>query len=224
MNNDIRYTHDVDGLQFMMEQSHGAAFRKKIDPCPFCQKSVEMFQEPEPKFDWISEENVVEIVFVRDVNQFWKRGMAIVISKCPRCGKLSFHHQDISYLSRRDWLDRDIIEKEILECRAMSLNEWNNSLCSRCIIEKEVDRDDFGYWVKCSVGKNCPLQMPDEPTTFRCDNYIPQVPNTCFVCGEVFIDDKHPENMHVECAKKIKEIDRIAYEEWVEDMKKLGWK
>ena len=224
MTDKVRYSYGPDTLDHLVKVTGGKAFRKKVEPCPYCEPNCGMFQEPKFATEWDQEGIVREIVFIRKVGLYYKKGYAMRVSACPRCRKLSFHHRDISWLLRDSWADKEIVQAEIDAWEQESIDEWDKSLCKRCTVKREVEKDKYGYVVDCSTGKGGSPEDPEESTTFRCDQYIPKVPNTCFICGGVFEgDEEHPDNMHLTCSKKIKEIDRVAHEEWVEKMKELGW-
>lgn len=224
MNDKVRYSYTPDFLDQLVEGSNGKAYRKKVEPCPYCEPNCGMFEKPKFATEWDKEGLVREIVFIRNqMGPYYKKGYVVIVSACPRCNKLSFHHRVITHLLYDPWADKEVVQNEIDAWKQETLDKWNNSMCVRCSIKKEIEKDSFGYAVKCENHSGSP-ESPLETTTFRCTDYVPTTPNSCFICGEVFNDEEHPENMHVECVKKIEEIDRIAHEEWLEKMKELGWK
>ena len=212
----VRYSYSPDALDHLLKLSNGKAFRKKVDPCPYCEPKCGMFEKPKFATEWDKEGIVREIVFIRNqMGPYYKRGYAIMVSACPRCKKLSFHHRRIGQLLYDDWADKKIAQAEIDAWKQETLDEWYISLCKRCAVEKEVAKKPFGYVVDCTKGVGSP-ESPYDSTVHRCKLYEPAVPNSCFVCGE------GSDGLHPECAKKIEEIDRVAHEEWVKKMKELG--
>jgi len=175
--NEIRYSHGNDFLKSLSKSTHGKAYRDKLEPCPYCEPNCGMFETPKFATEWDLEGIVVEIVFVRNVSRFYKKGHAMMISKCPRCKKLSFRHTGINRLLRKPWVNKEIVQAEIDAWKQETIDEWNRSLCKICTVEKTVDKNDYGYWVECSsesgYSSTSPRQ-PDEKECYKCDRFIKQ--------------------------------------------------
>jgi len=170
---EIRYSHGPKFLDLLMKNSNGSAYRKRVEPCPFCERDAGWFEKSKFAREWHKEENVREVVFIRDTTGgiYYKKGQAIIVSACPRCKKLSFHHISIGgSLLRKDWVDKEIVQAEIDAWEQETLDEWNLSLCKRCIHVKEVDKDKFGYYVVCDGRMGSPSQ-PDEEEPFLCTQF-----------------------------------------------------
>lgn len=218
----VRYSYTPAFLDLLMKQSNGKAFRKKIDPCPYCEPNCGVFEKPKFAVEWDREGIVREIVFIRNqMGPYYKKGYVIMVSACPRCNKLSFHHRSITWLFRDDWADKKVVQAEIDAWERESIAEWDESLCKRCAVEKLVEKDPFGYVVRCTKGYSSP-ENPKESTVFRCKSFVPAVPNTCFFCGELLEGEEKQHGIHETCAKAVAEVDRVAHEEWVAKMKGLG--
>lgn len=216
---EVRYSYKPDFLDLLLKQSNGKAFRKKIEPCPYCEPKCGMFQKPKFATEWDKEGIVREIVFIRNqMGLYYKKGYAIMVSACPRCNKLSFHHRVITQLPYDVWADKEIVQAEIDAWHQESIAEWNNSLCVRCVAEREVNEDPFGYTVKCAVSSGWHPRDPWETETFRCKKFIPVDPDTCEYCGKNVKDEK----VHKECQDKMDEIERVSYNQWVRKMHELG--
>ena len=210
----VTYSHTTEGLDFLMEHTHGAAFRKKIEPCPYCEPNCGMFEKPKFATEWGKEGIVREIVFVRHVGRYYKKGHVIMVSACPRCRKLSFHHRPIEWLLRDPWADKEVVQAEIDGWTQESLDKYNNSLCARCNVKQNLERNPYGYLVNCDAGYLFPAD-PWEQDTFRCKNYIPVDPDTCLYCGE-------KPGTHDECQAKMNKINRDGYNRWLKQMHGLG--
>lgn len=221
---EIRYSYGPKFLDLLMKNSNGRAFRKKVEPCPYCEPDCGMFQKPKFATEWDKEGIVREIVFIRNqMGPYYKKGYAIMVSACPRCKKLSFHHRDITFLLSDSWADKEIVQAEIDAWEQESIDEWNNSLCVRCAVEKEVEKDKFGYTLKCSEGSGGSPRDPWEVEPFRCEKYVPINPDTCEYCGKKVKGEERHEKAHKECQEKMDEIERISYNKWLRKMHNLGW-
>lgn len=220
---EVRYSYTPKFLDLLVKQSNGKAFRKKVEPCPYCEPECGIFQKPKFAVDWNKEGIVREIVFIRNqLGSYYKKGFVVMVSACPRCNKLSFHHRKITRLLYDDWADKEIVQAEIDAWEQESIDQWNNSLCVRCAVEKEVKEDPFGYTVKCSKGSGWFPRDPWEVTPFRCEKFIPADSDICEYCGKKVKGEEKHEKVHKECQEKMDELERISYNEWLREMHKLG--
>lgn len=216
---DVRYSYGPSVLDQLSKHSNGKAYRKKIEPCPYCEPKCGMFEKPKFATEWSEEGIVREIVFIREVGLYWKKGYAMMVSACPRCRKLSFHHRDIEWLLRDDWANEEIVQAEIDAWEQQSIDTWENSLCNRCTVDRKVEENKFGYTLECSEGGS---NFPEDPwgiDTFRCKKFDPVDPDLCVYCGKKTGDD---EQVHKECQEKMDEINRVSYNEWLRRMHELG--
>ena len=219
----IRYSYSPKFLDLLMKNSNGRAFRKKVEPCPYCEPDCGMFEKPKFATEWDKEGIVREIVFIRNqMGPYYKKGYVIMVSACPRCKKLSFHHRIITQLPYDDWADKKIVQAEIDVWKQESIDEWNNSLCVRCAVKREVEKDPWGYVVDCDKGHGS-LESPWETEAFRCKKFTPVNPDTCEYCGKKVKGEEKHEKVHKECQEKMDEIERISYNEWLRRMHNLGW-
>ena len=219
----IRYSYSPKFLDLLVKNSNGRAFRKKVEPCPYCEPKCGMFQKPKFATEWDKEGIVREIVFIRNqMGAYYKKGYAIMVSACPRCRKLSFHHREMGQLLHDDWADKEIVQAEIDAWEQESIDEWNNSLCNRCTADKEVKEDKFGYTLECSEKSGWSIEDPWEVEPFRCKKFTPVNPDTCEYCGKKVKGEEKHEKVHEECQEKMDEIERISYNEWLRQMHKLG--
>ena len=219
MTEPVRYSYTPDFLDSLVEGSNGKAFRKKIEPCPYCEPNCGMFEKPKFATEWDKEGLVREIVFIRNrMGPYYKKGYAVMVSACPRCKKISFHHRLITQLLYDPWADKRVVQDEINAWEQEALDEWNNSMCVRCSVTKEIEKDQFGYRVECGNHGGSP-ENPWEINTFKCNDFNPINPNLCVYCGKKANNNGQ---VHKGCQEKMNEIERISYNTWLKRMHELG--
>ena len=160
----IEYRRGDVGLNYQ-------AYRKSISCCPFCDFE-EVWQTSKWKaktVQWFARSQVRAVYFIDD-GFLYKKGQAIIVSECPECFKNSFHHWSIDSLLHEDWVLKEKIEAEISRLQKLTLAEWYSSLCRRCAVPKQLDMDQFGFWVRCS-GRSGPPEQPDEEEAYRCTKF-----------------------------------------------------
>lgn len=141
------------------------AYRKGVFDCPFCDFK-EKIGETERWFN----KSQVRVVYLIDSGFASKKGMAIIVSECPKCFKNSFHHRALDSLLRKDWIDKEKIEAEIQRLQQLTLAEWDSSLCKRCSVEKSLTMNPFGFYVVCDGRMGPPSQQDEEPP-FLCTSF-----------------------------------------------------
>jgi len=156
MNEPIIYGHSDHTLDYI-------AWRKVVFDCPHCDF------DPDKAFIWMKRSQIREILFVSGI--FYKKGHTVVVSECPECFENSWHHYGLDRLARKEILDTEKIETEIGRLVQLANEEWDRSMCKGCSVPREVDKNKYGFWIHCSIGRHSPPQQFDEKEPFRCTKY-----------------------------------------------------
>lgn len=166
----VEYFHNFSPLLDNQDCYH----RRGITNCPHCGEDFKDL------WTWEKSPHLIHVIF--DLRRFYKKGHFLTVSSCPKCKQLSWCHGDLDWTIHHiefnktyapdDTIAIDI--EKLKEERIRWTNEikekWDNSLCKRCVQEKTVDEDKYGFYIKCD-GRWGPPAMSDEQPPHRCTSF-----------------------------------------------------
>jgi hypothetical protein len=121
--------------------------RAGITNCPHCD------YEPPNRLDrlWFQ---LKHLRFIVMDSCHYKVAAIAVISSCPKCGELSWVHQDVKHLCLIDYYPKAFVEavqQKHTTCVINGCHEWVASPCATCALKKEVTFDYLRPHVKCAA-------------------------------------------------------------------------
>jgi len=149
--------------QYLYNKALAVAHRMGITNCPWC--GYEYYRSYDDEYStrnydiWFEAPWLKEIILRSPMN---KIDSVIAVSKCPKCGELSWVHKELEKLvelfdpadynyENRNMnivknLDAQKLRDEMTRRFIENINEFQNSICLKCKHFKGIKNSYYGFW------------------------------------------------------------------------------